>query len=523
MAHAMCLSRGSPIARCARRSIPANAHAGADTITFSLGGTITLGSTLPAVSDDLTIDGGAQPVTVSGNDSVRVLQANAGTTLNLNALTIAHGKCDNCDGGGVLSAGTLNVTNSTFANNSAPNTTGRGGAIATDISATLTVSNSTFDHNSGSIGGAIFSGFDSGLTVINSTFSLNDATSGVGPGSIHVANGVAVLKNTILVHGAGQNCSTILGSFSADSHNVADDATCDSAARATRAQIDLAALNNYGGPTQTTPPQSGSVVINAGDDTVCAAAPVNNRDQRGVTRLIGEHCESGADENGDTPQSGPTFTVNDTADTDDGSCDVTASCTLREAINAANAQGGANTIVFSVGGTITLGSTLPAISDDLTIDGSAHAVTVSGNNSVRVLQVNASKTLNLNALTIAKGSSPNGGGIANSGTLNVTNCTFSGNNAAGSNGGALYGGSGALTVTNSTFSGNGAAQGGGIYNDGGTVNVTNSTFSGNGGTTNGSGVFNNGGSATLRNPIISDSSSGGDCSAFRRHARCRRP
>ena len=39
------------------------------------------------------------------------------------------------------------------------------------------------------------------------------------------------------------------------------------------------------------------------------------------------------------------FTVNSTADTDDGTCDV-SSCTLREAINAANAAAGFDTILF---------------------------------------------------------------------------------------------------------------------------------------------------------------------------------
>ena len=59
---------------------------------------------------------------------------------------------------------------------------------------------------------------------------------------------------------------------------------------------------------------------------------------------------------------------------------------------------------------------------------------------------NSGATLNLNNLTIAHGSgggfgSPadEGGAILNSGTLTVTNCTLSDNNALGSsNGGAIY-------------------------------------------------------------------------------------
>ncbi len=45
-----------------------------------------------------------------------------------------------------------------------------------------------------------------------------------------------------------------------------------------------------------------------------------------------------------------TFVVNSAADDDDGSCDVgPGDCTLREAINAANALSDADTINFSIG------------------------------------------------------------------------------------------------------------------------------------------------------------------------------
>ena len=165
-------------------------------------------------------------------------------------------------------------------------------------------------------------------------------------------------------------------------------------------------------------------------------------------------------------------------------------CTLREAITNVrnNAQtftdcaggGGANTITFSVSGTITLGSTLPLINTTMTIDGSGQTITISGNNFAQVMVVDSGNTLTLLNLVIANGriTGGNGGGINNGGTLNVTNCTFSGNNAKPSTGGI-------------------GGNGGGIYN-GGTLNVTNSTFSGNSstypsntnGTPNGGGVYN---------------------------------
>lgn len=56
----------------------------------------------------------------------------------------------------------------------------------------------------------------------------------------------------------------------------------------------LGALGNHGGDTETMVPGAGSSAIDAGDDAVCAAAPVNGLDQRGVPRPQGAHCDIGA-------------------------------------------------------------------------------------------------------------------------------------------------------------------------------------------------------------------------------------
>ena len=80
------------------------------------------------------------------------------------------------------------------------------------------------------------------------------------------------------------------------------------------------------------------------------------------------------------PVSAATFTVTKTADTNDGSC--SADCSLREAIIAANAAGGTNTIDLP-GGTYTLtlagGGEDAAATGDLDI---THAnLTISGHGS----------------------------------------------------------------------------------------------------------------------------------------------
>src|SRR5262245_20518150 len=64
------------------------------------------------------------------------------------------------------------------------------------------------------------------------------------------------------------------------------------------------------------------------------------------------------------------FIVTTADDHDDGSC-TTADCTLREAILAANANAGADTINFAIGSgaqTIALNAALPLINGSVTLD-----------------------------------------------------------------------------------------------------------------------------------------------------------
>lgn len=186
-------------------------------------------------------------------------------------------------------------------------------------------------------------------------------------------------------------------------------------------------------------------------------------DQRGVSRPASSGCDVGAFEFSGSYQ------VNTLADTDDGVCD-TSHCTLREAINAANASAGVpDAITFNIpsGGTITLGSTLPTISDSggpLTIQGptaAADAIAISSNNAVRIMATASGSTLSLDQLTLSDGQAPSccifdpdplaigpigrgGGAIVALGAVTLSNCTLSNNQAGGGlNGGA--GGAGGAT------------------------------------------------------------------------------
>lgn len=105
-----------------------------------------------------------------------------------------------------------------------------------------------------------------------------------------------------------------------------------------------------------------------------------------------------------------------------------------------------------------------------------------------------------------------GGGIYNEGTLAVTNSTFSDNEV--SFGGGIWN-NGTVTIANSTISGNTAFDGGGILNSGGgTMNASFVTIASNGADTVGGGISNASLSTfNIKNSIVGNSTSGGDCSA----------
>ncbi|MEX0726233.1 MAG: choice-of-anchor Q domain-containing protein, partial [Planctomycetaceae bacterium] len=190
---------------------------------------------------------------------------------------------------------------------------------------------------------------------------------------------------------------------------------------------------------------------------------------------------------------------------------------LREAIIAANNDGGADTIDFDAslaGGTITLGGTQLTITDDLTITGlGADQLTIDANNASRIFTVDdgtgADIDVEITGLTLTggNGSGDHGGAIANTENLTVANSTIFGNsaNSAGGSGGGI-GNDGTLIVINSTISGNSADFGGGGIGNDGALTVTNSTISGNSAYAGG-GIGNDSyGTLTLANTTISGNS-----------------
>jgi predicted outer membrane repeat protein len=168
---------------------------------------------------------------------------------------------------------------------------------------------------------------------------------------------------------------------------------------------------------------------------------------------------------------------------------------LRAKINDANTALGGN-ITFSCGpATIVLGSPLPNILQEITIDGGG-SITLSGGDTVGIL--NSFATLHLLDLSIRDGRVVGNGGAvytANS-TLTMQDVTIESSRAQ-NDGGALYVNNSTVTIEDSAFSGNEAGgDGAGIYNFKGSVTLENVDAGGNTASAYGGALFNDGGQVT---------------------------
>jgi hypothetical protein len=195
-----------------------------------------------------------------------------------------------------------------------------------------------------------------------------------------------------------------------------------------------------------------------------------------------------------------TFTVLNLHDSGPGS--------LRAEIAAANANPGADTIVFDdeLHGTIKLTSGELSITNSVTIQGpGANQLSVSGNKASRVFEIDVGLSVTISGLRITNGYAVyEGGGILNDGsnlTLSADSLTQNvvyesatdasvGATDLNANGGAVYSTSGTLTITGCQITSNqalgatgpasfGIAYGGGIFTQAGNLTITNTTINSN--------------------------------------------
>jgi hypothetical protein len=242
-----------------------------------------------------------------------------------------------------------------------------------------------------------------------------------------------------------------------------------------------------------------------------------------------------------------TYTVNTTSDDlVTGACaNNTAGCSLSGAITEAEANLGADDIVFDIPDTdlgcvegvctIQLLTQLPDITEAVTISGPGPEYLIVRRSIVafRIFRSSSVGPVSLSNFTISGGFKfdQSGGGILNAGvgTMTIDNCvvsdnsvgrsdsthfvhgggiantgggqidifssTITGNTAEGDGGGIYNTNQGNVTLRNTTLSNNTTATddyfvGGAIYNASGTVNVTNSTLANNSASGLGGAIFN---------------------------------
>jgi parallel beta helix pectate lyase-like protein len=186
----------------------ASAHAGSDSISFGITGTITLGSRLPPITDTLAIDGpGEANLTISGNNLVGVMQVNSGATVTLSGVTVANGNAT--QGAGIQISGTLTISSTTFRANAA----GTGGAIYND-GGTAALVNSTFYSNTAAGDGGVIKNINSAVTTVTNTTIYSNTAGGGGvvwndsSGSVTISNS-NVYSNTANTSGMIYNASKV--------------------------------------------------------------------------------------------------------------------------------------------------------------------------------------------------------------------------------------------------------------------------------------------------------------------------
>ena len=181
------------------REALAYANAG-DTVTFAAsvaGKTFTLTSEL-LVEKSVSIEGGAQGVTLSGNGKVRVIRFLGADTdvYTISNLTITQGATTS--GAGVyVATGTANIVNCTVTGNKS---TTSGGGIYVAGAGAANITNTLVADNSAKYGGGLFAYGRAGKSVVvtNTTITNNTATTNGSGLFTETADGTVELRNSII-------------------------------------------------------------------------------------------------------------------------------------------------------------------------------------------------------------------------------------------------------------------------------------------------------------------------------------
>jgi CSLREA domain-containing protein len=531
-----------------------------------------INSTTSAMINGLTISNGNGAGNVNTGFGGGIL--NKGGILTLNDVSLRNNSATGNGGGIFNDTGTLTITNASIGNNNSNS----GGGISN--SGTLTLTKVTVNSNTAVLGGGGI-GNSLTMTMTNCTVSGNSTAGPFGGGGIfnnslstanitystivsNVANfgdgirnndGTVNARSTIIADNTDNSGSPsdFFGTLTSQGFNLVESVTGTTITGNTNGNIlgqdpNLGPLADNGGLTLTHLLLAGSPGIDRGDSSSFPAT-----DQREISRPRDGDANGtsipdiGAVEIISPPLLPLTLSVDRVDDAVVSNCTAAPNdCTFRGAITKANSILSDDTInfdsvIFASARTIILGGTNLQISNagSLTINGTdAGLLTISGNNTSRVFLINIGANAKIPNLTVTQGngSSGNGGGISNSGILELDKVTVSNNMTTADAGGGIAN-LGTLTVTNSTVSNNTTTVGaGGIYNFGTNTTLINSTVSGNtapldggignfsplvlvnvtvsdnkmtGTDPNFSGGVNTSATANVRNTIIAGNTSGG--------------
>ncbi len=283
-------------------------------------------------------------VTVRGGRNNSGAGIYSGSTLSLTAVTVT-GNTSNGQGGGIyITAGGSNViiSRSTFTNNTSAQE-GAGIYITGIVApATVTIGNSTISGNTvtgaARNGGGLWS--NGRTTIVNSTFSGN-TTTGTG-GNVFRSAGTVAFRNTILNAGTPNNCG---GTITNTGTNIDSGASCGFASANGSVSNTDPLLGALTGSPAYFPLNPGSPAINTGNNAACAAAPVSNTSQNGVTRPVGTNCDIGSYES-------PPIVTNVTSSTANGTYTTGNVISIQVTFNTVvNVVGGPPQLTLETGAT----------------------------------------------------------------------------------------------------------------------------------------------------------------------------
>ena len=407
-----------------------------DVIRFAEGitGTMALNGVL-TVSHDVTIQGTSQAgLTLSGIDSYRHFDVDAGATLTISDMTLANGYDDGTGGGSVrILDGNVNATRVTFRANYADNS---GGAIS-DFGGYVTLTDSAFVGNySDYNGGAIHLEGD-GLTVTNTRFNGNYSN----------GNGGAIdqLTGTVTILGAG----SVFSNNTSNNYGGAIEQASGDALLIRDATFIANSGSEYGG----------AIDDEWGDFSVTNTAFIANNIRNGG--------HGGAVSAGGANVHVVSSTFEGNTVIDGGSGGAMVICTGSDA----TIDGSLFKANATVSGSASGGAIDYECSSSFAISGTDHPTQFIGNSTDYeggALYLDGGPTRISNTIfeknTTREGE---GGAILQYNDLAITSSSFMGNiSSDGYWGGAIYGDAGVLTVASSTFENNAVmndGSGGALY------------------------------------------------------------